>query len=183
MKNATQEVVEQPEPLAEEAALASKPVFTFAQTNAVEMGSPAFWQRLANDPRLLAAQVCSIDAVNIELTCQQHAALRAWVNAAYEVARTEEMKAEFEQTRARARALLEAQKTLSAATGKPKTVDVMKAEMELTAEVIAADDAYLVAREKVAALKAMSNAGEDRLQMLVQLAARQRQEIRDANRN
>lgn len=149
----------------------------------LELGSPEFWKRLADDPRAVAAQVCSIDLVNIEQTMQHHSALRAWLNAAHESARIDEMSAEFEQTRARARAMIKAQESLSAVTGKAKTVDVLKAEVELAPEVIDADKAYVAARERTGALKAMSSAGEDRLQMLIQLASRQRAEIRDANRN
>jgi len=149
----------------------------------IELGSPEFWKKLEEDPRNLAAEICTIDLVSIRMTLQYHAALRAWLNAAHEIARTDELRAEFEQTRTRARIMLAAKESLDHVTGKAKTVDVLKAEVEVHPDVVKADEEYLTARRKTGALRAMSSAGEDRLQMLVQLAARQRAEIRDAERN
>jgi hypothetical protein len=146
----------------------------------MELGSKEFWERLSLEPELLAAEICSVDVVNLDLTMQHHAALRAWVNAAHESARIEEGKAEFEVTKARARATLNGKAVKDPHTEKAKTVEVLKAETETDPEVVRLTDILFVAQEKRGVLRAMSNALEDRLQMLIQISAKQRLEIRDS---
>lgn len=156
---------------------------TAAAPKYVELGSPGFWNQLRDDPRALATAVCSVSVVDLEQTMAQHSALRAWVNSAHEGARIEEARKELEDTRARARALLAAKSTLDAMTNKAKIADVLKAEVELDPAVVATADALLDAQQSRGALRAMADALEDRLQMLIQLSARQREELRDNRRN
>lgn len=134
-----------------------------------ELGSQEFWQRIQADPARLAAEVCFVDVAQLELALQKHPALRAWVNAQYEVARIEEERAKWTLTVARARALL-------AATG---TVDERKAVADTADSVQAAQEALFVVQEKRGALRAMVDALEDRAQMLIQLSANNRKEAKD----
>lgn len=147
----------------------------------IEFGSPEFWKRLDADPARLAAEICDIDVVNLDDTLQRHSSLRAWVNATHESARIAEERAKFEVTKARARALLKAKEVKDPNTGKDKTVPVIAAEVDVDAEVVRTTEAELVAAEKRGALRAMSSALDDRLQMLVQIAAKQRAELKDNN--
>lgn len=137
-----------------------------------DLGSNEFWERIQREPARLAAEVCFVDVVNLELTLQKHPGLRAWVNAQHEVARVDEERKKWELTVARARALI-------AATG---TVDERKAQAEIAPSVIAAQEALFAVQEKRGALRAMADALEDRVQMLIQIAAKQRQESRDYSR-
>lgn len=131
-----------------------------------DLGSNEFWERIQREPARLAAEVCFVDVVNLVETLQKHPGLRAWVNAQHEVARIEEERAKWELTKARARALLDAK----------GTVDERKAAAEIAPAVIAAQEALFGTQEKRGALRAMADALEDRLQMLIQIAAKQRQE-------
>ena len=137
-----------------------------------DLGSAEFWQRIQADPARLAAEVCFVDVAELDKTLQKHPSLRAWVNATHEVARIEEERAKWRLTVARARALL-------AATG---TVDERKALADTAEPVQQATEAVFAAQEKRGALRAMADALEDRVQMLVQIAAKQRQESREYNR-
>lgn len=145
----------------------------------MQLGSVEFWKRLDEDPKALAAEICSIDLVNLEQTLQHHPALRAWVNAAYESARIVKERADWELTTARARALLHAKAEKDPHTEKHKTGEVLKAEAEVDDVVLRAGESLLQAEYKCAVLKAMSIALEDRTQMLIQLSAKHRQESRD----
>ena len=138
---------------------------------AVDLGSKEFWERLESDPKKLAAEVAFVDLTNLEEVLRKQPSLRAWVNAAHEVARIEEGRAEFALTKARARATLRAQEV-----HKVKTGDVLKSEAALDPEVISCTEALFVAQRKRGALRAMADALEDRLQMLIQLSANQRKE-------
>lgn len=144
-----------------------------------ELGSQDFWLALAKDPARLAAEVCSVDVVNLDQTLQKHAALRAWVNAAHEVARTTEEGLKWEETKARARALLRAKEDNDPHTGKAKTVAVLEAEVTTTPEVIEHTEALLEQRKVRGSLRAMADALEDRKDMLIQIAAKQRKELED----
>ena len=148
-------------------------------TPAIQLGDEAFWASLTNDPARLAAEVCSIDLVNMEETLQKHASLRAWVNGAHEVARIAEERAKWDETRMRATVLLEAKRELDANTGKHKTVAVLEAEVIINQRVVDAMTVLFTQQEKRGALRAMSNALEDRKDMLIQIAAKQRKEIED----
>jgi len=150
----------------------------------VELGSQEFWDRLTQHPAKLGAEVCMVDVVHLDRTLETHPALRAWVNATYEVARIQVERAEWEVTKARAIKLLDVKAQEDAAKvggGKGKTVDLMKAEVEVSSTVQAAMEALLDAQEKCGALKAMANALEDRKDMLVQIAAKHRKEYDDYN--
>lgn len=146
---------------------------------AVELGSKEFWDRLSEDPRRLAREVCNVDLTRLELMLQYQASLRAWVNAAHEVAKIEESTAEYEVTKARARALLKAKEEKDPHTEKAKIQEVLKAEVEIDVEVIRLTDVLLDAQRKRGALRAMTTGLEDRSQMLMQLSANQRKERND----
>lgn len=145
----------------------------------VELGSKVFWERLASDPKKLAAEVCMVDTVDLEKTLQRQSSLHAWVNAAHESARIELERMKWEETKARARALLIAKESKDPNTEKAKIAEVLKAEVEIDPAVIAATEAVFTADRNRGGLRAMSSALEDRLQMLIQLSAKQRQEMRD----
>lgn len=142
----------------------------------IELGSVEFWKHLESDPKLLAAEVCKVDTVNLEQTLERHSGIRAWVNAAHESARIEEAKAEYEVTKARARALLKSRESDDQHTGKAKIADILKAEVELDKDVDALTQRLFDVQMKRGALRAMSTAMEDRLQMLIQISANQRKE-------
>lgn len=160
----------------------------------VELGSPEFWARLKADPAALAAQVCSIDLRNLDETLVTHPALRAWLNATHEVAKIEEEKAQWELTKVRAEVMLKAKSEEEGAEadvdgkGKPKaakkakTVDVLKAEVEVHPDVVRATEEYHAALEKRSMLTAMTKALDDRLQMLIQVSANQRAERENYSR-
>src|SRR3990167_6808342 len=96
----------------------------------VELGGSVFWQRLQDDPAMLAYEICSIDLVDLQTTLQRHAGLRAWVNAAYESARIAEEKAKWALTKLRSKWMVTLSKAKDEVTGKAKTVDILKAEVE-----------------------------------------------------
>ncbi|KKL72279.1 hypothetical protein LCGC14_2086480 [marine sediment metagenome] len=146
---------------------------------AVELGNKAFWDRLTDNPARLAAEVCMVDVANLDRTLEQHAALRAWVNASHEAARIGEERLKWEHTKARARVLLTARQELDGVTGKNKSVAVLDAEVTCSTEVQEAMSALLDQQEKRGALRAMSDALEDRKDMLIQIAAKQRKERGD----
>lgn len=148
----------------------------------VELGSADFWTRVQSEPARLAAEVCTIDVANLDRTLEQHAALRAWVNATYEVARISVERAEWELTKARATILLRVKAIVDPDTGKAKTMGVIDAEVVLSEEVQKATEDLRSVQERCVVLKAMSNALEDRRDMLIQIAAKQRKELEDYNR-
>lgn len=148
----------------------------------VELGSTEFWSQLASDPARLAAEVCAVDVTNLDITLQQHPALRAWVNATHESVRIEEEKAKYELTKAEAQAFMRAKAVLDKDTGKAKTVDALKAEVTLDKAVVEAQEFLLGVQQQRSVLRAMSDALEDRLQMLIQISAKQRKELEDYNR-
>jgi hypothetical protein len=148
----------------------------------MDLGSVEFWERLVSDPARLAFELCRVDVNRLDLTLQRHPALRAWINAAHEAARIDEERARWDVTRTRAHVLLEARETLDGVTNKAKTVDVLNAEADGHADVAAAMGALLDAQRKRGALRAMADALEDRLQMLIQISAKQRVELRDYTR-
>lgn len=150
--------------------------------NTIELGSPQFWTMLKTDSAFLAAEVVKIDLVALEMTLQRHAGLRAWVSAQFEAAKVAEAGAKNEVERARARATLDARKVDDARTNKPKTVEVLKAEVELHSGVITREDGYLEAQAKTGALRAMNQALEDRKDMLIQISSNQRKESGAYNR-
>lgn len=149
---------------------------TIART---ELGSPAFWARLASDPKALAVEVCTIDLVDLERTLYQHPGLRAWVGVACEDARVAKSRAEWNVKRSEAQAFITAKGELDEQTKKPKNADTCKAEATLSPAVEVAMLALFAADEKYGAFRAMTSALEERSQMLVQISARRRQEARD----
>ncbi|KKK44505.1 hypothetical protein LCGC14_3167000 [marine sediment metagenome] len=145
----------------------------------MQLGDKEFWDRLAKDPKLLAAEVCTVDLVNLEDTLQKHPALRAWVNAAHEGARIREERFKWEVTKASAIALLRAKKKKDPDTDKPKTLAVLEAEVIGDRAVQTATKKLHDIQEERAALRAMATALEDRKDMLIQIAARHRKEMSD----
>lgn len=145
----------------------------------IELGSADFWNRLKQDPELLAAEVCSIDLGDLDTTLQHHPALRAWVNAAYEGAAVEVEQAKWNVGKARAVATLTVKKQKDPDTAKPKTVQVLAAEVDDDENVGQCNIDLWRALEKRGALRAMAHALEDRAQMLIQISAKQRQEAKD----
>jgi len=145
------------------------------------LGTKEFWQRLLGDPTALAAEVCSIDVANLDETLQKQPALRAWVNAAYEVARINEERRKWDVTKARARAFIQAKTEVDPETGKPlsKTIATLEAEVETNPDVLEATGKLLSQQEIKGVLRAMANALEDRKDMLIQIAAKQRAEMKD----
>ena len=139
------------------------------------LGTREWWERLSNEPSMLAAEVCSINIANLDVALQKHPALRAWVNAAHESARIAEERALWDVTRAKAMAMLEARETADA-SGKSKTVQVLDAEVNVNENVVAAMDRLLAAQEKRGALRAMTSALEDRKDMLIQISSNRRKE-------
>jgi hypothetical protein len=146
-----------------------------------ELGSPEWWRQMATSPETLAAQVCYINTVDLDRTMQRHAALHAWVGAAFERARVEEERAKWEVTKAHAKALLDNAGTKNWA-GKTKTVDEVKASAELDEEVGRTQLLAFAAAEKRAALRAMEKALDSRTNMLIQIAAKARREYDNAHR-
>lgn len=147
----------------------------------VELGTKEFWDRLRNDPALLASEVCTIDIANLDQTLQIQPALRAWVNATYEVARIAEERLKWEVTKAKAVAHLKVRREVDPTTKKviSKTVGQLGAEVDLDENVQHAIAALLEQQETRAALRAMTDALEDRKDMLIQIAAKQRKELAD----
>lgn len=143
----------------------------------MELGTTEFWDKLRDDPAALAAEVCSIDLVNLHMSLQMHAALRAWVGAAHESARVAEARVNWDLTKARALAMLR----FGEVGGRPPK-HVLDARVEGDDDVIELTEALLNAQEKRGALRAMSDALDHRRDMLVQLAAKQRQEQSDYGR-
>lgn len=143
------------------------------------LGSPAFWDMLESTPESLAFEVCKIDLVNLEQTLEKHPALRAWVNAAHETAKIQEERAKWVLTRVKAKTLLESKAEKDPHTDRPKTVAVLEAEVETHEDVLKATDEYLDACRVRSSLRAISDALEDRKDMLIQLGAKHRQEARD----
>jgi hypothetical protein len=144
----------------------------------IELGSTEFWERLSSSAEQLCWEVCSIDLVNLDQTLQRHAALRGWVNAAHEAARVVEERAKWDLTKAEARAIIAARDIVDA-KGKTPPVEIVKAQAALDPNVEAATIALRATEERRGALRAMSSALEDRKDMLVQLAAKRRQEQGD----
>ncbi len=145
----------------------------------MDLGSTAFWERLQKDPGRMAHEVCSIDLVNLEITLQHHAALRAWVTAAHETHRILEERKKWELTKTKARILKLAREVKDEFTGKLKTTAVLEAERDDHPEVADAVEALLQQQQTRGTLRAMVEALGDRKDMLVQLSARQRKEMDD----
>lgn len=145
----------------------------------IELGSAQFWKRLDENPAALAREVCFVDVVNLDETLQQHAALRAWINAAYESARIIVERAKWDETKARALGMLRAKSAVDPDTGKFKTVQILEAEVDADERVERTVQLVHTAQDRAGALRAMSKALEDRKDMLVQIAAKQRQELKD----
>lgn len=147
--------------------------------NIGKLGSDAFWRQLESNPMNLAREVAEIDLIDLETTLQQHPALRAWVNAAYETARIEEERAKWELGKVKADILLRAKAESDPDTGKAKTVGVIDAEVNADPSVQEFEDALMAVSQKRGVLQAISRALEDRKDMLIQIAAKHRQESSD----
>lgn len=143
----------------------------------LELGSPEWWEQLTEYPALMATQVCEIDMSDFEGMLERHASLHAWVNATHEAARVEEDRAQWEVTREQAMQTLHFKGVPDATTGKLPTVEVLKAEVNASEQVKAAMEKLFDAQQKRGALRAMADALEDRLQMLIQLSALRRREM------
>lgn len=145
----------------------------------MDLGTSEFWQHLKDDPAGLARQLCTIDMVNLDRTLEQHPALRAWINAAYEVARVEEEKCKWTLTKAEAIATLLFAKEKDPLTKKAKLATIIKAEVSNDLEVKRAMNKLHAQMEIRGALKAVVDALADRKDMLVQISANQRKERGD----
>ncbi len=143
------------------------------------LGSPAFWDLLKGSPERLAQEICSIDLVDMDLTLQQHPALRGWVNAAFETSKIAEERAKWILNKTKAQAFITAKESNDPATGKPKNIASLEAEVELNSDVINAFEEYLTQARTRAVLRAMADALGDRKDMLIQIAAKQRHEASD----
>lgn len=152
---------------------------TAKATAEIELGTTEFWTRLDAEPARVAYEVAQIDLVDLQGTLQRHPAIKAWVIASFEGARIAEERAKWELTKARAQALLKAAAEFDPSTGKRKTVDVINSEADLDPKVQAAQDTLFSYERRRGALRAMVEALDDRKDMLVQLAAKQRDEERD----
>lgn len=144
-----------------------------------KLGTPAFWDQIQSNPMVIAKAVAEIDLVDMERTLQTHPALRAWINAAHETTRIEEERAKWELSKTRAEALLRVKSTADPHTGKAKTVAVIDAEVETDLGVQDCQEVLLTISQKRAALRAMADSLEDRKDMLIQIAAKHRQEAGD----
>jgi hypothetical protein len=147
---------------------------------APELGSPQFWDELEANPQRLAALVCAIRLDRLEQALQTQASVRAWINAVFERVKIEESEAEWEVTKARARALIAARSEKE--DGKPPIAEIIKARAEIDPDVVAATKVWFDAQKKRGALKGLVTGLEDRVQMLQQLSANNRAEWRDSNR-
>src|SRR4051812_12285935 len=116
-------------------------------TTPIALGSEQFWHMLAHQPEVLASHIASIDAVSLQRTLEQHASLVAWVGAAFESAKIAESYADLEYDTAHARAMLAAREENDARTQKPKTVEVLKAEVHLHPEVMARTKTVIEAQQ------------------------------------
>lgn len=126
--------------------------------------------RLLESPALEAAKLCAINLADIEDTMQKHPALFAYAAASYEVERVKEARAKAGLERIRAEVFqIESQ---------DKAVSRVKEEIDANPRVIAAQDILLRTQQRVAVLRAVVESLTQRRDMLIQLAARQRQEIR-----
>ena len=144
-----------------------------------ELGTVDFWERLRVNPSDLAREVCTIDVINLDQTLQEQPALRAWVNAAFEVARIAEERCKWDVTRTRALALLAGKKKKDPDTEKPKTVSVLEAEVDTNPSVEEAMTKLHAQQDVTGGLRAMTKALDDRKDMLVQISAKQRKERED----
>ncbi len=131
------------------------------------------FEALYTEPAKQAAQICTINLGDLWTTLAVHPALVAFVVASYESARISEArtKAELERTRARQYTrIVEEQPKLAA--GK------VEMQVESTEAVEHAYNDWLDAAAKTAALKAVVTGLEHRKDMLVQIASRQKQEMK-----
>lgn len=129
---------------------------------------------LSKEPAKYAAQVCGINLNDIQSTMGMHPALVAYVVACYEIARVKSARAEENVKRVRGRAyaeILEREPKRAAAK--------IESEVDGRPDVIAATDEWLAKTEHVAHLKALVTGLDHRLSMLVQIASRQKQEVKN----
>lgn len=147
------------------------------------LGTAAFWDLLKTQPETIAREVCKIDLVDIEGTLQRHAGIRAWVGAAFESSRIIEEQAKWRLAKTRGRVLLEARTLHDPNTNKPKTVEVLKAEVDVHPDVNAGEEEVLEAQRTKGVLKVIYDSLGDRRDMLIQIASRQRKELEDATRS
>lgn len=141
------------------------------------LGTEAFWSLLRSQPELVAKEVCAIDLINIEETLQKHSGLRAWVGAAFESCRIQEEQAAWRLAKTRGKVLLEAKGAMDPNTGKAKTVEALKAEVDVHPDVDAAEQEVIVAKGMKGVLKIIYDSLGDRRDMLIQIASRQRAEM------
>ena len=89
-----------------------------------ELGSDEFWAQLSTTPEHLAAAICMVDVANLDQTLERHPPLRAWVNAAVVMAKIELDRAKWEETKARARAMLRVKEVDDSTPDKKKAAPV-----------------------------------------------------------
>lgn len=140
------------------------------------LGTDTFWTELKERPAELARRICEVDVADLHGTLQRHSALRAWINAAHETAKIHEERCKWKLTRVRARVRFEIKEDPDLDA---RTVADLDAAVELHPDVVSATDTYLDAGGVRAALRAMSDAMEDRKDMLIQISANMRREYYD----
>lgn len=118
------------------------------------------------------SEYCRIDLANLDLALSRHAALYAYSVAAYELAKVQEARAKWK---------LEGTKAMvfGALTEKDSKIAVAAADKKipLAIPVKEAMEEMLTIQSTVARLRGLAAGLEHRRDMLVQISARQRQEM------
>jgi hypothetical protein len=130
------------------------------------------FKELKEEPEETVADLCSINLQHLETALQNQASLLAYATAAYENARVDETQAEWdlEETEAEVFNAIQEKEPGLAIGRTDKRVEAHERVKEARRDL--ADK-----RRMVANLKALVNGLHHRRDMLVQLSARQRQEM------
>lgn len=131
------------------------------------------FDKLKEAPAETVAKHCSINLANLEETMQNHPSLYAYAVASYETARAAEARAKWNEERVRAEVFNQIQdEEPGLAIGRTER------RVDDHADVVdASAKRFRLARE-VAALKALVRGLEHRRDMIQQIAARQREELK-----
>jgi hypothetical protein len=132
------------------------------------------WEALnGDDPAAEIARVCAIDVTDMETVMQAHPALFGYASASYEVARAQQSTAEWSLDRTKA-AVFEEKK----AEDPKASVSGIKEVLENDPKVIAASNEVLQSTRRALLLKSLVNALDHRRDMIIQISARHREEMR-----
>lgn len=132
------------------------------------------WERLRNDPEKEVARICTIHLANLMDVCVKHPAIVAYSVAMHERAKVEHERAKGRVQRVRARRFAMLSK---AEPG--RAVRRLELDVDADAEVESAETAMYEAQERVAVLRALVEGLNHRRDMLMHLAPRQRDELRN----